>query len=60
MLDGTGGPLRHRRGYSSGPVTRQHDSCDAGALGCAENRPEVARVVDAIHDQQEDRLGGGL
>ena len=53
VLDGPGRRLRDGGGDVHRPVAGQHDPGDAGALGGAQKRAEVAGVGDAVDDHQE-------
>ena len=53
VLDGPGGHLGDRGRQVGGPVPREDDPGDAGALGAAQDGPEVVGVGDAVDDQEE-------
>ena len=58
VLDGAGRRLGDGRRDVHGPVAREEHPVDAGAVAVADDRPEVARIGDAVDGDQERRAPG--
>jgi hypothetical protein len=56
VLGGSGGGLGHGGGDGGGAALGEDDAVYADAVGCAEERSEVVRVLDAVEGEEESVL----